>query len=649
MKYWEFRPTALVEGLDELAQKGVTEIVSFVPWQAVEADISHLLTRFLQAAAERRIGVTLVASPELGISYVNSGIPRDVLAKPECLALDERGQPSVIVSSPNAHALPSLLSPEFQKRHQSYLQRVDHFLSDALKRGGNGVLERVRLVLTGSYWKYYRSARSSVLSAFDGPAGDFSPAVGIQFRSRVDQRFAEQEFCEPSPAAAHRWKLKSMEEINRRWFMQQGEDQYRARAAQFFSRKSLGVPVEQVELFSPEVDPAYQYSRVLSHLAGARADFSRLAAMVDEAALRHSQVGGAPAAPWIHWSATGPFSSLGAQEKQFLILKSLLLLSSQSGGVMVDMEDWFSLSESFRRRAESLARSLAQGDYRLRQRAYYWNSHLWSSGGGLWNELRGRLGGLSRMIASGEMLRGEAGVDADLLVVDPTVIFTRSELIHLLAWTRGGRVTAIPRSLLYTERARAELQRVLQGDSASGRMDLHVGIPFELYPMGEGRLVVYDAHALEKSESPEVHRQFIQSLMGLAAIKNPCTMGDPRLEVIGLERRGGGRGVFILNPQQAALDSDLIFPNEVVLEDLAQQLEGQQGAPAGDGAGFSARRFHLEIPACGVLPLQVMDVQWENELERRHASRLADETRGIAEAAARGLSGYAPAGEQPWN
>ena len=136
MKYWEFRPTALVERLDELAQKGVTEIVSFVPWQAVEADISHLLTRFLQAAAERRIGVTLVASPELGISYVNSGIPRDVLAKPECLALDERGQPSVIVSSPNAHALPSLLSPEFQKRHQSYLQRVDHFLSDALSAAG---------------------------------------------------------------------------------------------------------------------------------------------------------------------------------------------------------------------------------------------------------------------------------------------------------------------------------------------------------------------------------------------------------------------------------------------------------------------------------------------------------------------------------
>lgn len=647
MNYWEFRPTALVERLDDLLQKGVTEIVSFVPWQAVEADISHLLTRFLQAAAERRIAVSLIVSPEVGITFPNSGIPRDVLAKPECLALDAENQPSMVVSSPSSHALPSLLSPEFQKRYQSYLQRVDHFLVDAMKRGGPGVLERVRLVLTGSYWKYYRSPKNSVLSAFAGPAGEFSPSAGIQFRNRVEQRFSEQEFCEPSPSSANRWKLKSLEDVNRRWFMQQSEDQFRVRASQFFTRKSLPIPVEQVELFSPEADPAYQYSRVLSHIAGAKADFSKLSSLVDEAALRHSQVGGIPTGPWVHWSSTGAFSSLTAQEKQFLILKGLLLLASQSGGVLIDIEDWYSLSESFRRRTESLARSLAQGDYRLRQRAYYWNSHLWSSGGGLWNELRSRLGSLSRMIASEEMLRGESGTDADLLVVDPTVVFTRSQLVHLLAWTRGGRVTAIPRSLLYTERARLELQRIIQGDLQSQRMDLHVGIPFELHTMGEGKLVVYDSHALEKSESPETYRQFIQSLMGLAAIKNPCTMTDPRLQVIGLEKRGGGRGIFILNSQPRVLDSDVIFPNEVLIEDLGQQL--QEAAVEGESSGFSSQRFHLEIPPCGVLPLQVMDVQWEDELERRQAARLADEARAANDSATFGLAGYDPSGELPWN
>ncbi|NDD90711.1 hypothetical protein EBZ37_01310 [bacterium] len=624
VNYWEFRPTVLVERLDSLVQKGVSEIVSFVPWKAVEADISHLLTRFLQAAADRKISVSLVVSPELGIGYPNSGIPRDVLQKPECLALDADAQPSIVISAPNSHALPSLLSPEFLKRYQSYLQRVDHFLGDALKRGGAGVLERVRLILTGSYWKYYRTARLSVASAFDGPAGEFTPAALIQLRNRVEQRFSEQEFCEPSAASANRWKTKSMEDINRRWFMQQSEDQFRARASQFFNRKSLSIPVEQAEFFTPEVDPSFHYSRALSLMSGAKAEFSKL-----------SEAAGS----WLHWSGAGSFSSLSAQEKQFLILKGLLLLGSQSGGVLVDLEDWFSLSEAFRRRTDSLARSLAQGDYRLRQRVCYWNSHLWSSGGSLWTELRARLGSLSQMVASEELLRSDAGSDIDLLVVDPSVIMTGSQIIRLLSWTRRGRVTAIPRSLLYTERARLELQRILNGEIRTQRLDLHVGLPFELYAMGEGKLVVYDAHALEKSDSPEVSRQFIQSLMGLADIKNPCAMSDSRLQVIGLERRDGGRGIFILNPLSKVLASELVFPNEVAVEDLAQRLDGDSNSA---GENFKAQRFHLEIPPCGVLPLQVMDAQWESELERRHAARsleMGDSERILVE----------NPGDRPWN
>jgi hypothetical protein len=136
-------------------------------------------------------------------------------------------------------------------------------------------------------------------------------------------------------------------------------------------------------------------------------------------------------------------------------------------------------------------------------------------------------------------------------------------------------------------------------------------------------------------------------MMGLAAIKNPCTMTDPRLQVIGLEKRGGGRGIFILNSQPRVLDSDVTFPNEVVIEDLGQQL--QESASAGESSGFSSQRFHLEIPPCGVLPLQVMDVQWEDELERRQAARLSDETRAANESAAFGLAGYDPSGEVPWN
>jgi len=182
-------------------------------------------------------------------------------------------------------------------------------------------------------------------------------------------------------------------------------------------------------------------------------------------------------------------------------------------------------------------------------------------------------------------------------------------------------------------------------------MDLHVGLPFELYAMGEGKMVVYDAHALEKAESSEVAHQFVQSLLGLGQIKTPCVTSDARLEVVGLERRGGGRGIFVLNPSSRPLEADLLFPNEVRVGDLGEQLSRQ--ADSGDSDGVSgdlvaSQRFRLEAPSCGVLPMEVMDVQWENELERRQAARLMEMTEGAALMAAEAeLSGFSDS--SVWN
>lgn len=652
VNYWDFRPTVLVERLDSLIRQGVHEIVSFVPWQVVESDISHALSKFLHAAAERQMRVNLIVSPEVGVATLHSGIPRDVLSKPESLAVNSNGGPVLALAAPNVHAVPSLHSPELQKRFQNYLARIDHILADLQKRGEPGVLDRVELSLTGSFWKYYRSPQASALGAFEGPAGDHSGAVSLQLRSRIESRFAMPEFCEPTPASANRWKVKSLEGVNRRWFMQDAEDQFRARNSQYFGRRTLSLPLSQMELFTPEVDPAMLYSQAMSLSAGARADVSRLSSLVDEAAVRRSEVEEVAAVSWVHWTSCGAFGSLLDSEKQFLILKSILLLVSQGGGVLVDAAEWLSLSEGFRRRAESLARSLQSGDYRLRQRVFYLNSHLWSPGGSLWSELKDRLGSLCRMIASDDLLKGNDGADADLLVVDPTNILTRSRMAQLVSWTRTGRVTAIPRSLLYTEAARAELARVCQ---TSGRMDLHVGVPFELYPMGEGKLVIYDAHALEKAESTEGARQFVQSLLGLAAIKNPCTTSDARLQVVGLERRGGGRGIFVLNPSARPVEGDLLFPNEVCVGDLGAQLScGGLGEGEDSAAGsVASQRFKLECPPCGVLPMEVMDAQWEDELERRQAARVMEETlRSALSAAESELAGWSESlssEEMPWN
>jgi len=648
VNYWDFRPTALVERLDALVQQGVTELVSFVPWQAIEGDIQHSLSKFLHASAERGLAIHLVVSPEVGLSAPQSGIPKDLLSKQEGLAQNCDGGWVISAAAPQWHALPSIHSAEFQKRFQNYLAKVDHVLSDVQKRGSAGVLDRVQLVLTGSFWKYYRSHRASSLSPFGGPAGDFSGTVGLQLRTKIDQRFAQAEFSEPNPAAANRWKVKGLEGVNRRWFMQDAEDQFRARNAQYFGRKALSIRVNQMELFTPEVDPALLYSQVMAFSSGLRADFSRLSDLIDEAAMRRTEVEGEVAAPWVHWTANAGFASLLDAEKQFLVLKSLLLLASQGGGVFIDADEWFSLSEGFRRRAETLARTLASGDYRLRQRAFYLNSHLWSSGGDLWSELESKLGTLSRMIASDDLLKGDEGLDADLLVVDPSVILTRNRMIHLLSWTRSGRVTAVPRSLLYSEAARTELNRVCQSHE---RLDLLMGVPFELYPMGEGKLLVYDSHALEKAESAEVAGQFVHALLGLAEIKAPCTTSDSRLEVVGLERRGGGRGIFVLNPSARAVEADVLFPNDVIVGDLGEQLKRSQEAllsgPA-SSVSVASQRFHLAAPPCGVLPMEVLDSQWENELERRQAAREIESTQRVAlDAAHVELDGLTEV--NPWN
>src|SRR5688572_14434656 len=84
--YWEIRSSLVGAKLDDLIRHGVTHIASFVPWQAVESDISHMLVRFLQAVADRKMTVNLILTPEVGMHYPNSGLPKDVIGKPENVA-----------------------------------------------------------------------------------------------------------------------------------------------------------------------------------------------------------------------------------------------------------------------------------------------------------------------------------------------------------------------------------------------------------------------------------------------------------------------------------------------------------------------------------------------------------------------------------
>src|SRR5262249_7869077 len=114
--YWEARPTLIGARLDGLIRQGITHITTFVPWQVVESDISHTLVRFLQAASDRKMAVDLILTPELGVHYPNSGLPKDLMAakasgQDNLAAHAGEGHVDVTLP-PNGFALPSLFSPE---------------------------------------------------------------------------------------------------------------------------------------------------------------------------------------------------------------------------------------------------------------------------------------------------------------------------------------------------------------------------------------------------------------------------------------------------------------------------------------------------------------------------------------------------------
>ena len=598
LNYWEKRPSQVRSRLDDFARHGVTHFATFVPWQAVESDISHTLTRFLQMISERRMTVSLILAPEVGVHYPNSGLPRDVISRKDNMAQHCDSASVTMNTAPNAYALPSYFAPEFNKRYYSFLTRMDNYLAD-LNRNQSELLRGVDIIMTGSFWKYYRSPKAAAHSPFGGPAGDFSGNATLAYRQRVEQFFNQREFADPTPSASNRWKTRNMEEINRRWFYQQSEDVHRHRTFQHLRKKSSFVPLNEIEMHAPEADPSMFYSQAMQQLTGGAADFARLSNLVDEYSARAGMACEAPSAPYIHWSGLGGFRSLADSEKQFLILKSILLMAGQGGGIFIDASDWFSFSNSFRARTESLARSVAHHDLTLKNRVLYLAPHLWSSVGTLWEELRQKLGSGARMVASLDLVLRER--HSRLVVVDPQVILTRDAIAKLTAWAKSGRVVVIPRSALYTESARAELEQLIAGTK---RIEIDLGLPYRLHAIGDGKLIVYDLPegATFQKESLAAWQTFLTAILSVAEVQGYCRLSDSRLAVIPMEKRGGGLGVFVLNGSRRQVSGDLIFAGSVSVSDLAVALSAQ----AGHGGGSTpANRFSLEVPPCGIFPLAV--------------------------------------------
>ena len=631
VNYWETRPSSIGACLDDLLRSGITNIATFVPWQAVESDISHTLVRFLHAVADRRMSLSLILTPEVGVHYPNCGLPRDVSSKADRLAHSVDSKPVNIALPPNIFSLPSLSSSEFLKRYYNFLSRIDSLLAD-LSRTQPYLVQSVTAVLTGCYWKYYRSARYSALDPFHGSAGDYSPAVSVQYRQRVEQFYSQKEFSDPTPFSANRWKTRALEDVNRRWFFQHLEDLFKSRSSQFVKRKAANFKLKHFELFTPEADPGFAFSNFFQVVSGSGGDFSRLSSLVDHTATRMSHYSDKATVPFIHWTNIGAFRSLSDAEKQFLILKSILLAGSRGGGILIDENEWLSLSHMFRSRAEALSKSISVGDLWLKNRVLYLTTHLWSDGGIFWNQLQKNLGANVRLVSSLDLVLRDH--ESSLIFIDPKYIFTQEALTKLLGLASSGRVVVMPRTPLFTEAARSELEAVL---AAGGSMQLSLGVPYQIQPTGDGKLILFDPPESTRTEDLESVNSFVASVLAVANLSKYCSSSDSRLNLIPLEKRDGGIGLFILNGTTRKVTADLLFDGEVTVSDLAASFAAARG---GQEQVVPSVRFSLEVPPCGILPLAVDGLGIEAE-ERRAAAVNAEVLKeNIMEAAVSELPGF---------
>lgn len=605
VNYWEIPPSKVSEKLELLTGRGIRSIASFVPWQIFEADISHALLKFLQAAADKKIAVTLIATPELGLHAPYSGIPKELLAKPENLARDSDGSEIPVALAPQLFALPSLSSPEFIGRVYSFLSRLNVFLRD-LGKSQPRALANLKLEISGSFWKSYRSLLDSALDPLGGAQVDTARAAQVAYRKGVEEFYQQAEFATTSADEAARWRGRSLERSNTAWYFRQSEEVFRLRCEQILSRGGLAVDCRQVDVVTPEADPALSYSSILQRLSGGFADFSRLHRVFRGLASRTFSVAGRPCAPRVHWTDLGGFRTLTDPEKQFLILESLLVSGARGGRVLVDESEWFSLSQSFRARAEVIGRAFSESRFTSRAQALYLAPSSWSSAHPLGRSIQGQIADRVRWISSPADITSYR--DATLVAVDPEFVMTRDALDKLIEWAKTGHVVALPRSAFYSEVARERLERLPAEFARS--VQIQSGVAYTIYGRGEARIIVYETEEPSGARVQDIWSLFARALFGVAHIETPLEISDPRVRAILLPResgRGRGTGVFLLNASPRAAVCELKFKTEVRISDLAPYLrDHEQGLePEAQSSGESGERFSLEVPPYAVLPLAV--------------------------------------------
>lgn len=602
--------------------------MSIVPWQGVESDVSHRLSRFLQAAHARKLAVSLVVSPEVGLNYPLSGVPAELAVKPENQARHAGGRLAIVGLAPKSFPLPSLGSAEFARRYASFIARLDSVLKD-LARAQPEVVETLRIITSGSFWKYYRDPRSACQAPYAGLGGDFSETGLHAYSRKLDDFYGALEFAGDAASANARWKSQALEELNRRWYFQASEDAYRHATATLLKKRftASGIPIDDREVLTPEADPALAYPQFLERAIGAQADARPYSRLIEEFAWRqaHSDFGYVP--PVVHWSGLGGFAALSPAEQSFLLLKSLLLAGARGGSTWIPAETWLAKGVAFRERLTGLGAAFASGELGVAPRAVTWVPHLWSRTGRLWAEIS-QLASEVGVVAAAPLEKVLADPGLGLILVDPARIVRKLEMRALIDAAFQGRIVVLPRSPLWSGEAKRELEAGL----ARGEMEQLAELaPFHApyngatpptlsMRLGKGWLIVHELPKEAAAESRSEWRNLAEGLLRFAGLGPAAQVSNPRIKLIPMRRRGGGLAVFLLNESAQPAQTELSFTEEVSIGDLGQSLLRRVDTDE------RARQFSLQVPAWGVLPLAVeasASGWWQSSAQDREESVIA--------------------------
>lgn len=615
VNYWEIKPNQYESRLHEMALKDIRAVCAFVPWSHVETDIYHLLKKFLKAAHQAKIKVSLYVMPELGINYPSCGIPKEILQNHGNLAVGRRGQVIYNYAAPNIFPLPSFFSSDVLKRFGNFLIKFGSILGEVFQEVGQR--DFCEIVVSNTLFNYYRS-----FGLKPQDHGDYSAAHVMTFREFLDRDFPG--------GAGEPFKMQAYEGQNRHRFFSHVERLLREKTEMIFSRKSSQVSIRHIGLINPECSPEMGYQSLLTELYDFKPSVERFYQAIVAAGERGDTT---------FLNSSGVFRRFNDQEKCFLIMAGFI----HTGEVVMSYDEMNRLSPSFQKKLQGLIHILKDQNYIPHRRMVYISSSKFSMHETCYQVLARMVPGVMSLSSSvaeeastsarhyGDTASG-AGDLADLgreamrhnkrlVFVDPQAIMRMIDVVQLFSLAQYGKVVAIPapstKLANYLPDALTHLEKFRKIQTP---MKLNLGVAYDVYEYHLGFIVVYnpEIHA-EPSPAPGIKSGlvlFFQALLGLADIKSICQVNDPRIHVVSYVSQidSNDRLLFLVNSSREEIHAQLSFSETVGLAAL------NRGSELGEA--IVGQSFELAVPPLGVLSMKLAEAGVSEAPDQSHEEPL---------------------------